>query len=341
MSRSSPAIDLPDTASSVTPTGDTEVAPLSCEVVESRYGPLVVPGGSDLISRFIRSYGEWGWLEASFVAGFVDRGARVLDGGAFVGSFTLSLAERHPERVVAVEANQLVLPLLQRNLGTLAQNWTTIEHGLLGDGVTPALAPRATHEDNLGSTSFKPLGESRGELAPLPLISPMSLKSLRNQHGPFDLIKLDVEGFELAALQADADWLGANKPTLWLECNEDPAVLPLYDFVVDLGYDVHYVAFPSFNPENHLGNPQPIFAVAYEAGLLAVKSGTVVRLPELQARTHCDLSRVKNRSHLRQCLWLTPRWGLAEWANMPRQRLLGLCSRLHRGHSFGDFLSSP
>jgi hypothetical protein len=87
------------------------------ETAATRSGPMQVPGGQDLISRFLREYGEWAWLESSFVGGFVGPGMRVLDGGAYVGSFTLALAARQPALVVAVEANPVVLPLLRHNLG--------------------------------------------------------------------------------------------------------------------------------------------------------------------------------------------------------------------------------
>lgn len=310
----------------------------SFELLATRYGLMRVPGGSDLISRFLRDFGEWGWLEASFVAGFVEKGARVLDGGAYVGTFTLTLAERLPGLVVAVEANPPLLPLLRHNLSSLATGWSTVEHGLLGDGVSPVLAPHATHENNLGSTTFKPVTTPGAVATEGPPVPPLSLKTLRERHGPFDLLKLDIEGFELAALQADAEWLAAHKPTLWLECNEDPAVLPLYDLVAELGYELHYFAFPSFNPLNHRLNPEPIFAVAYEAGLLAVRPGSVVALPDAQVLAECDLVRLRDRAHLRECLWLTPRWGLPEWSAMPRSQLLAMCSRLYRRHSLDDFL---
>lgn len=309
------------------------------ELVATRYGLLQTPGANDLISRFLREFGEWAWLEADFVGGFVQPGQRVLDGGAYIGTFTLGLADRRPAQVVAVEANMAVLELLQHNLRTLAASWTTLEHGLLGDGCSPVPAPRATHPDNLGATSFAGGPALPGGGTGEPSVPALSLRSLRERHGPFDLIKLDVEGFELTALQGDADWLAQHRPTLWLECNEDPAVLPLFDFVTALGYELHYFAFPSFNPENHNGNPQPIFAVSYEAGLLAVRPGTEVTTPPLQARTGCDLVRVQDREHLRKCLWLTPRWGEAEWAKLPRSRLLALCARLHRHQELLGFLS--
>jgi FkbM family methyltransferase len=307
---------------------------------------MQVPGGQDLISRFLREFGEWAWLESSFVGGFVGPGMRVLDGGAYVGSFTLALASRQPALVVAVEANPVVLPLLRHNLGTLAAGWARVEHGLLGDGFSPVAAPHAPQPDNLGATSFRARSATPQARADTPDADPipvpaLSLQALRQRHGPFDLIKLDIEGFEQEALQADADWLRASQPALWLECNEDPAVLPLFEFVASLGYELHYAAFPSFNPGNHLRNPKPVFPVSYEAGLLAVRPGTPVQLPAEHRQAECELVPLADAEQLRRCLWHTPRWGLAQWRDCTRPQLLALCARLHGQQDYTTFLRPP
>lgn len=309
-------------------------------VAETRYGPLLLPGGSDLISRFVRDYGEWSWLEVEFVGGFVDAGASVLDAGAFVGTFSLGLRGRSPGRVVAVEANPGVLPLLQANFERLAPSGYVVEHALLGDGQPPTVLPRMASADNLGSLSYVP--ESLPEGVPasdaLPPVG-TTLAALRERHGAFDLLKLDVEGSELAALRGDETWLRAHLPTLWVECNERLGVFPLFEFMASLGYELHYFAYPSHHDHNFRGNPVRLFALAYEAGLLAVRPGTAVALSDHLAQCGCDLRRVDDAATLRRCLFETPRWGLAEWVELPRSRLLALLSRHYRRQSLDDFIT--
>ena len=57
--------------------------------VETRYGTLSLPDvEADIVGRYLSRYGEWGWDEVRFVAGTLpSEGARVLDVGAFVGTF--------------------------------------------------------------------------------------------------------------------------------------------------------------------------------------------------------------------------------------------------------------
>jgi FkbM family methyltransferase len=304
----------------------------------TRYGPLEVPGGSDLISRFVAEFGEWSYFETAFVASLLAPGARILDAGAFVGTFALGLSCRRPAGLVAVEANAELLPLLRANFSRLAPAGYGIEHGILGDGSPMQAPPLLTVPENLGSLSFvaqagTPPAGNWDAMPPL-----LTLPALRQRHGDFDLIKLDIEGAELAALRADAAWLAARRPTLWVECNEQPGVFALYEFIAGLGYDVHYLAYPSHNPHNFLGNREPIFPLAYEAGLVATQPGSPPALEEPLVAAGCDLIRVADAEHLRACLWITPRWGLAEWVGMPRSRLLALVSRLYRQQSFDEFM---
>jgi hypothetical protein len=65
---------------------DAEVI-ISHDAVETRYGQLRIPGGEDVISLFLARYGEWAWDETGFVASVLTEGARVLDAGAYVGTF--------------------------------------------------------------------------------------------------------------------------------------------------------------------------------------------------------------------------------------------------------------
>ncbi len=325
----------------------------------TRYGPLEVPGGDDLISRFLREFGEWSHHETEFVRGLLRPGMRILDGGAFVGTFSLGVAGSAPAAVVAVEANPSVLPLLQLNFARLAPPGFVIEHGVLGDGRPFEGTVTLDTIDNLGSLSFvaggagaaqagvaRAEGSARVEAAAASrevgaVLPGLSLAQLRERHGPFDLIKLDIEGGELATLRADAQWLREFKPMLWLECNETPAALALYAFVADLGYELHYFTYSSYNPDNHRRNPSPVFPVAYEAGLLAVRPGTPVAMSSELIAHECELIHVDDVAHLRSCLWVTPRWGLAEWAQMPRSQLLALLSRLYRQEAYDRFLNTP
>jgi FkbM family methyltransferase len=251
------------------------------------------------------------------------------------------LTRRTPARVVSVEANPKIVPLLEAYFARLAPDSYVVEHGAIGASTMLSYSLESPAE-NLGATRVVTLDANTAatqgaEASPKQTIT---LTELRRRHGDFDLIKLDIEGGELVALTADSAWLQAFRPLLWLECNESASAFTMYDFLREIGYEVYYFACPSHNVENYLGCTQPIFPGAYEAGLLAVgRGGLKPRLSKPLRRAGCDLIKVASREDLKKCLWVTPRWAFSDWDDMPRSKLVALCGRFYRGESYGAFLS--
>src|SRR5579884_1925417 len=107
-----------------------------------------------MITTFLRRYGEWAWREAECVAGRLQAGARVLDGGAYLGTFGLGLAQlRRLGHLCFVEANADVVPLLGRN----AAGCCHTPHRVFAACLAPrgkAAAPGVTMAGNLGATRF-------------------------------------------------------------------------------------------------------------------------------------------------------------------------------------------
>lgn len=306
----------------------------------TRYGPLEVPGGEDLISRFLVKFGEWSYFEIDFLRRVIPSGVRMFDIGAYVGTFSLGMLQIAPQKIVAVEANPMAYQLLFNNLKRNCMADFVAVNAAVGAaqrerGVWEYLQP-----NNYGSLYYSPKGhdgmsgESPGEFS----VEYVTLKDLRQQYGDFDFLKLDIEGSELAAIEADADWIKAVHPTIWVECNEDPRSFSLYEFLAGIGYSAYYFSYPSHNPENYFGATDPIFPVAYEAGLLCIPEDRYIPLPRHFTDAGCELIRVQNSEHLRQCLWVTPRWGLSSWASLSKSRLLAVCSHLFRGEKYETYL---
>ena len=85
--------------------------------IDTRYGRLSIPGGDDVVSQFLVRCGEWGWDEVGFVASTLPERARVLDIGAYLGTFGLGLSARKQLGFLClVEANPRILPLLRANI---------------------------------------------------------------------------------------------------------------------------------------------------------------------------------------------------------------------------------
>ena len=312
--------------------------------VDTRYGLLQIPtGGRDIIGRFLARYGEWAWFETEFVSGLLSEAPRVLDGGAFVGTFGLGIAARLPKAFVCyVEANPALRPALTHNVRPGAQ--AVVVSALIG---AAGSVPRAGRFEagNLGSTTYAEdreasavMHEEIGESVAAALRT-VTLSALREEHGPFDLVKLDLEGMELEALLGDTDALSAGATTLWLECNEDRRTLRVARQLLDWDLPLFYFAFPSFNPDNLNGDPLPVYPMAYEAGLLAAPRRAPVLSSVLKDRG-CILKQVRTVHELKVALWSTPRWGLPEWEGASAPEIAALAGRALRKQEFDRFLDA-
>lgn len=306
--------------------------------IDTRYGMISAPDGdSDVIVEFLSRYGEWAWLEVSFIAPLLAPGARVLDAGAYLGTFGLGLAGLVDLSLLCcVEGNPAVFPLLQRNLTHQASCPALALNRVLAGPIAPARMWVA-EQGNLGSTTFG-IGNGTAEDRPLP--DPMGLDELRRQHGPFDLVKLDVEGMETEILASDAEILSAGGTTLWIECNEDPRSIELGALLLSWRLPMYYFAFPSFNPGNCKGEREAVFPWAFEAGLLVAPRVPPVLAPELEA-AGCFLVPIGSEADLRSAMWRTPRWGRREWEHAgSRSEMAALVGRALREETFESFLGS-
>jgi FkbM family methyltransferase len=307
--------------------------------IETRYGPFRVPVvDQDLIISFLRRYGEWAHSEARFVAANLPQGpVRVLDVGAFLGTFGLGLATEHEIRsLVMVEANNKVMPSLRENARQNARIPSVVINALVApEGVA---LTGSYEENNLGSLAFATTDAVGRKAAALPACR-MTLTDIRREHGDFDLIKMDVEGLELPILWADPDVLRPGGSVLWLECNEAEASLDLADFLLKNGLSVHYFAFPSFAPDNYRGDPEALLPFAYESGLWATH-GPAPSLPSILAQMGCILCPILSREDLRRALWVTPRWGRPEWKGAPASTLIAEAAHALSGQDYSLFLAA-
>lgn len=309
--------------------------------IKTRYGTLSVPDTeTDLIGRFLARYGEWALDEAHFVASTLSgEHARILDAGAFVGTFGLGVALYRPVGFLCfVEANSALTPILQENVLRNCQVPSCVVEGLLGwRGVT--LRDGQGDSSNLGAMSFAAdQNRSRGyQLVADKPHRAVTLTELRAQHGDFDLLKLDVEGMESGVLREDAEHLAQGDTSIWVECRDDPSSLASADLLLSWGLDLYYFAFPAHNPDNFRNDSAPIYPMAYEAGLLAAPQSPPV-LDEELVRHHCILQPIHSFEDMKSALWRTPRWGESDWVGASAAEVAALAGRKLRGEAYETYL---
>jgi FkbM family methyltransferase len=246
----------------------------------------------------------------------------------------MSLSE--PDLIVAVDANPDAHDRLVANLSRNSQvPFITVNAAVTGR--IGAVEGGFTQDNNNGSFSI----DLSSGTTPLTPVTVRSLKSLREEFGDYDLLKLDIEGTEAEAILSDYDWIAERQPVLWVECNENRASLNLLSLLLSLGYAVYYYRYPAFNPRNCKGRSDKIFAAAFEAGMLAVKEHITPICPDEALEAGASLFRISSTEALRKALWLTPRWGKSEWELCSATEMLALLSRQAQGSTFDKFLNGP
>lgn len=311
--------------------------------LSTRYGQIVTPDwDDDLIVTSLRKHGEWAFIEQSLLAATLREGDRVWDGGAFLGTFGLGVVQlateqgRAPASLLAIEPGADINDCLNANLSrncpcpaTVAACAISLHEGLL--------QLDEADDANHGARSYQsvdPEEETGGSGYTVPSLP---LWELRNRHGNYDCLKLDVEGMEFDALRSDFEYLQQEKPVIWAECNESRESLRILEAMMALGYDPLYVAFPAFRADNFNKSPDLIYPMAYEAALLACNAERRAGL-EAIAGPEVILQPVKSGWDLRQALWSTPRWAQKDWVDMSRPQLIALLGRMSRGEELGEFL---
>lgn len=177
----------------------------------------------DLIATRIRSAGTF--YEVDLLRYLVRMGIRgevALDVGAQIGNHAVFLANFVADRVVCVEPNPAVLPILRRNTASNAGRYTIVDAGLgaeegRGDLQQPDAANTGTMQVTAGD---------RIRITTLDALAPAGVV----------LVKIDVEGMELDVLRGGDTLLRTQHPHLVIEAATPEAHAAHRAFLAPYGY---------------------------------------------------------------------------------------------------------
>lgn len=304
------------------------------------YGQISTPDwNDDLIVKSLRLYGEWAFTEQRLIASLIRQGDSLWDVGAFLGTFGIGAAQESlekPSRIVAIEPSSELYPHVLENLRHNAPCTFEIAPFAVASE-TGWLSPRSgTGSGNAGAVSYETALDGQESIADR--VEGRTLKDLRASFGNYDVLKLDVEGMENAAVRGDIEYIKQNQPVIWAECNENSSSLLLLEALCWLGYDPLYVAFPAFRSTNFNGSSEVIYPMAYEAVLLAAPADRLRKFNREVEGEDVIVRDVRTSFDLRKALWSTPRWSMLEWTKLSRPELIALLGRHVRGESLEGFM---
>jgi FkbM family methyltransferase len=156
----------------------------------------------------------------AFVGVFVQRGQFVLDVGANVGEFALAAAHRcgSPGHVLAIEPDPFLASLYLRTSREPAN--ADLELTILTSAVSShagieefSLSARGRASNALSRFGGSDMGGRRQSY----FVSTTTIDAISAQWNKPDIIKIDVEGAELAALQGAAETMQGPRPLIYIE----------------------------------------------------------------------------------------------------------------------------
>ena len=181
--------------------------------VQSIFGPLTAFAG-DFATRQIEQFGAHTRNEVALLQNFVKAGDLIYDVGAHIGTFAIPLAIAAGDngRVIAIEADAESFALLRQNLvSSDLQSRVTAHLGVAGG--RGARYRRVRVARHTSATHFMPDAEGTA-------IPAIVLDDLQDQSEPRSrvaVIKIDVEGMELAVLRSAERMIGRDRPVLYVE----------------------------------------------------------------------------------------------------------------------------
>lgn len=247
---------------------------------ECRHGRLLFNVNDQYIGRSLDLYGEFSEGETELFARVLAAGDVVVEVGANIGAHTawFGRAVGPGGGVVAFEPQRVVFQTLCANV---ALNGLANVHcfqqavgAQAGSIVVPLLDPAAPN--NFGGLELTHAFPA-GDRIPLVRLDDLGLPRCK-------LLKVDVEGMELAVLQGAAGTIGRLQPVLYVENDRPHLAEALVRFIESLGYTCYWHRPPLFNPNNFYGNPHNVFGNVVSINMFCVpKQVTVVGLPRVEA----------------------------------------------------------
>jgi FkbM family methyltransferase len=186
----------------------------------------------------------------NFLRALAGRGRTFLDIGSHIGFYTMGLAPGF-KRVIAFEPSKFQYGWLTRNRALNAYDHVACEHVALGDTKGEATLNVLSYEGGLNTLSTEVASTHHimdQYTVPVEVLDDRGLIDV-------DLMKIDVEGFEIPVLRGAQQTIAASRPVILIEVWTDPERRQKVKAVMD---EMNYTFEPLFplSPELVLCLPQ-------------------------------------------------------------------------------------
>jgi FkbM family methyltransferase len=213
--------------------------------LQTAHGFRLIVDGNSQTGRVLYLTGHYEPEITALIERLIAPGDLVVDGGAHIGFFTLLSSGRvgATGRVIAFEPSGPTAEVLEKNVRLNGRtNVTIVQAGLSDKTGTGVLAQASASET--GQATLRPISDAVSSRA----VDLAALDDvLAGKQQRVALVKLDVEGAELRALQGMKRVLARDRPHVIVEVTDTflrqagSAAVDLYRFLTGFGYAAHVI----------------------------------------------------------------------------------------------------
>lgn len=291
--------------------------------VETRHGPLFIYDNDKPIADGLKLYGEWAGIETEFLQQFIPDNGAIIDAGCHVGLHSAAFADGRPKLTIhAFEPQPELQELATLNMEAVHRRSgaTLVLHPVaLGNTQGQAYMPRLdfSRPTNAGANQLAHAPMRNGITVQVTTLDALELP-------PVSFIKLDLEGYEGAALEGAHKLLDRDRPVLFCEINCADGAARILQATRGFNYQAYLIETAAFNPLNYRDEPKDVFGHARESGLLLLPPSA----PPPARKRAAALERVSDLDTLVRLLHATPRYGDATSFDRNPARLRAELQRL-------------
>ncbi len=247
-------------------------------VKRAKHGVFMFNRNDLFVGRSLDLYGEWCEPEILLLRNYVRKSDVVLDIGANIGTHTVAFAAMVGSAglVHAFEPQPSIFHFLCGNIALNCLDNVCVHRKAVGSGGGEIGLPHLPPPDVPFNFAAVPLSASGGG-AKADLVSVDSLGLDRCR-----LIKIDVEGMEVDAIEGAQKTIKAFQPLLFVENNSTDNASRVIQSIFRLGYKAYWHIRPYFHEFNFFGNRENVFSrIQPEANLLCVPGASTVDTSDL------------------------------------------------------------
>ncbi len=234
------------------------------QIVDARYGKMMVHKLDQYIGRSFIEYGEFSEGEAEVFSQMITKDHIVIDCGANIGAHTV-LFGKLAKQVYAFEPQKNIFNILCGNVALNELHNVQCLNLACGDGTEVKYRDvDMSHRNNMGAASLIDMVEGK-------TIPTMRLDI------PCHFLKVDVEGMELHVLKGAADMIRECQPIIYLENDRPSNSKALIEFINSLGYICFWHSPALFNPNNYFKNFNNIFPKVGSINMICVPQGIKIQ----------------------------------------------------------------